>query len=226
VAAPLLFIFKQLSAMSKIKTGILGAYSGTIGSVTGYRRNGKNIIQGINQRKDFVLNSSMVYRHNMIKNFNTWFLQWNATWRVRMINTLNPLMPKDERLRSQFYEEYGQFDRLNKQHGNIFGIKQALRSGLQYSYNKTTRILKCTWINAGFTMGGTLTPQTVLVWICIESNDTVWSQSQRNINTDIYNVTIPIQCVGKKMFAQIGAIGNSSQNPVYMQAFPAMWFIA
>lgn len=31
--------------MAKIKSGILGGYSGTIGSVTGYRRNGKNIIQ-------------------------------------------------------------------------------------------------------------------------------------------------------------------------------------
>lgn len=46
--------------MSKIKSGILGPYSGTIGSVTGYRRNGKNIIQA---RKKF---TSLAQKENLV----------------------------------------------------------------------------------------------------------------------------------------------------------------
>jgi len=46
--------------MSKITSGILGPYSGTIGSVTGYRRNGKNIIQA---RKKF---TSLAQKENLV----------------------------------------------------------------------------------------------------------------------------------------------------------------
>jgi hypothetical protein len=52
--------------MSKINSGILGPYSGTIGSVTGYRRNGKNIIQGKVKGQDLSKISSFSDNANTI----------------------------------------------------------------------------------------------------------------------------------------------------------------
>ena len=46
--------------MAKYNAGILGGYSGTIGSVTGYRRNGKNLIQSVSNVERTNVDNSFV----------------------------------------------------------------------------------------------------------------------------------------------------------------------
>lgn len=55
--------------MAKITSGILGGFSGKIVNVIGYRRNGSNIIQSRQLKKETVLNTSLEANKNNLTSF-------------------------------------------------------------------------------------------------------------------------------------------------------------
>lgn len=75
--------------MAKISSGILGAYSGTIGNVTGYRRNGQGIIQARPGAKRITANSTIVANKENLEQF--WTL--HKFFRYRFLQFLQARWP-------------------------------------------------------------------------------------------------------------------------------------
>lgn len=59
--------------MAKIKAGIIHGFSGSIGNVTGYRRDGNSIITTKPKQKNTTLNTDMMLRNNFKNVFYTFY---------------------------------------------------------------------------------------------------------------------------------------------------------
>jgi hypothetical protein len=112
--------------MSKINSGILGGFSGKISSVTGYRRNGKNIITSNAIQSNTMRSSKMVLRDSIVDKWITLVNSVSSANRNNWITTTGTISPYNERPCKEMYPFIPKKGSQISIGGNMLGIKSPL----------------------------------------------------------------------------------------------------
>lgn len=212
--------------MTKINSGILGPFSGSISSYTGYRRQGSNIITARPNNLNRNLNAKQISRNSMIKHFAVIMSLMNATWVTRGIKNAGALLKLNDRLRLHYYPYYHGKKRGPSYNGYFMGIKQSLLNGAHHAYRKSDQHLTLSWHNTNVGPFWVAAPQC-MIWI-INVDKMLISQSivPRNITQSSFLTTIAPSWVGDCICVNVGWVDPNVANPSRVACLPLYWFVA
>lgn len=202
--------------MAKTTTGILGGMSGTIGEVTGYRRDGNNIITAKPNQPNLTLHPDIVIRNDFEKTFGKFYNVVAPLDKTRRFQNFNGIDTLSQRM-ADIQANWPSFTRNQYCRYSLFSHKQ-MATNVKYKlkFRTSDKVFTIEWRQAQ--VNG-YTPNTTLVyWVVINftRNAFLMAGAVRNPLLSSFNYIQNTWQPGDKMFLSMAFYSDNSANPAVM----------
>lgn len=210
--------------MAKITSGILGGMSGTIGNVTGYRRDGNSIITAKPNQPNRTLSTEMQLRNDIPEKWQQAINSGGSLVIARFINPIGTIVPYSRRS----IDEVQQYYRGNNKNyyigGTTFGIKQEMPTdGFQWKRRNSGNV-QWLWNIPNFFTGFPANFQGRFLKLNLTDGTATFNGFAATPNTTFISQPGGTIVAGKQYLFQICFSSTpSSNNPTYLKAFPQIW---
>lgn len=189
--------------MAKINAGILGGFSGTLGEIKGYRRDGKSIIQVRDKVHNSPINNTLHLRTTMFNDLFHLLASKNAGGAANLILSNQAIYP----IKKTFCNEF-----VNKITANTFDFQKGKvligsysvgEDLIKYGINAARTTLSSQWNLTGKNSALTFPCRALqLLWNITNNSIAIGSAGNRNISSG-YNMNITNNNPNKLYFFQV-----------------------